>query len=673
MIPAPVATVNVGGANIDPAGLKPATRRVAAVNRVPNPRAASVLGYTATYGTGGAGSLSWANDTGTPASAGLGYVRATWSTASTAAGSGQLRADGRLTAAAPAPIPVYPGEVLSASCEARPSLAQRLGLVVAWFAADGSQIGISPTSATGTAVVAPANLWTALKVEGVTVPTGAAYCLVGPQALSGSGAVVWPVGATLDQRKTYLGPGATAPAYFDGDTAAGALSYRWNGERAASVSMGEQVTAGARSGLTPSRLSIKWGRTSLLARPTPATASLVLIDTDPGFPFASRPDLLGSPVVLGYTSADLGTVTNFRGRVTDVDVSPIRIGGRRGMRVELSASSREVDAAQYLTPKGTTFPAEDFATRLARILSYLPAGYFPGGVTMPTRADVNTSGSVATEYALMPAAALDVSGQDVLSMLRVLWDSIYPAPLVYDPRTDGFTFATRRVLSGGTAALAATSSGFLPAPKPAGSGLSVSNARLEYSGVAAAGIDQRLTRVEVQYRDAANGNAQATTVAGTSDAGLEETVGRRSLSVDTLHNNGGYAANLATAWASVADLEGRTRRIGDVTYSTKRAGGFDNYVLGLLLLAGRETSDAVFVRGSWLPAVAARPLFGVLGGTLTYTDGEWSVQFTPAPVAPADTAHALRIAEAPAGLKLADFDPSATFGDLRYVDTAVTI
>lgn len=669
MIPAPAATINIGGTSIDPTGAGPSTLQTVAVNRVPNPRTKSEFGYTATFGTGGAGALSWAPDTGQPATAGIGYVRATWTTASTAAGTGQLRADGRL--AAGAPIPVSPGEVLSASCQARPSIAQRLALVVTYFDAAGAQTG---TSATGPAVLAPANLFTTLLVENVTVPAGAAYCLLGPQAVSGTGAVVWPVGATLDQRQALLTPGATAGSYFDGDTSGGSLTYAWSGERGASWSIASRTIPGdPDSGLEPSLLRIKWGRSSLLSRPTPATATLVLIDTAAGFPFASRTDLLGQPVLLGYTGADVGTVTNFRGRVTDVDVEPVRFGGRRAMRVELSCSSREVDAAQYLTPKGTTFPAENFAARLDRVLSYLPSGYFRGGVTMPTRADVNTGGSVATEYALMPAASLDQSNQDVLTMLRVLWDSIYPAPLVYDPQTDGFTFAARRVRSGGTAALAGTPAGYLPAPVAAGAGLSLPDDALEYSGVAASGLDQRLTRVEVQYRDAANANAQATTVAGTSDAALEETVGRRSLSVDTLHNNAGYAANLATAWASIADLEGRTRRLGDVTYSTKRSGGFENYLVALLLLAGRETSDALFVRGSWLPAVAARPLVGVLGGVLTYTQGEWSVQFTPAPVAPADTAHALRIAEAPAGMKLADLSPVTTFGDVGYVDTAVTI
>lgn len=675
----PAATLTIAGEAIARGRAATTRQQTADINRVPNPRPTSVAGYTANYGTGGAGALSYLAAGGP---AGDHAVRATWTTASTATGTGQLRADGR--AAAGAPIPVIPGVVLSGTCWARASIAQRLALVVTWFDAAGAQTGISPTGNAGPAVVVAANTWTQLSLTGVVVPTGAAYCLIGPQAVAGSGVVVWPVGATLDQAQTILAPAAAPPAYFDGDTpAAGEWSYSWAAGPSASWSLKSHQVTGAVE-MPPlvavDRLKIKWGRTGLLSRPIPSTASVVLLDTSVGFAFASRTDLLGQPVQLGY-DGDGVTGTNFRGRITDVDVRPttIRAGSaiRRAMRVELAASSREVDAAQYLVPKGVTFPAESFADRLDRIMSYAPSGYFRGGVRMPTRADVNTGGTVPTEYSAMTAAPLDQGGLDVLGMLRTLWDSIYPVPLVYDPTTDGFTFAVRRAFWGGTAELnrfdvdGSTIIPYIPVPAPGVVELSMTADEFDYDGVAATGIDQRLTRVEVTFRDAANAYAQTTTTIGTSDAAQEESIGRRSLPVDSVHANAGYAANLAGAWADVANLEGRTRRIGDLTFDTRRNGGFGNTRQASLFLACHETSDAVFARGSWVSAVGTRPLFGVLGGTLAYADGDWEAQFTPAPVASADGAIALRIIDAPTGVgavKLADLDPTTTFGDLAYVD-----
>lgn len=208
-------------------------------NLVPNPAPASATGYTANYGTGGAGALSY---TGSGGPAGGGYVRATWSTASTAAGTGQVRFDGR--AAQPLPMPVTPGQVISASCWARSSIAQRLAAQVTYFDAAGAQTGITPTGHAGPQQVLTANTWTRLAVENVTVPTGAAYALVGPQAAAGTGAVVWPIGATLDQALTTLEVAATAGDYFDGATTSTAtVIYAWTGTANASPSTQSVVVA----------------------------------------------------------------------------------------------------------------------------------------------------------------------------------------------------------------------------------------------------------------------------------------------------------------------------------------------------------------------------------------------------------------------------------------------
>lgn len=210
-------------------------------NRVPNPRAASATSWTINAGTGGTAALS-AQSSGGPS--GESFARATYSVANTTAAgtspSASVRADGR--AAQPLPIPVTPGEVLSGAVEARTSVAQRVSAAVWFFDAAGATTGIAPSFVAGPAAVLTANTWTRLLVEGVTVPAGSAYAMVGASTASGTGAVPFPVGATFDATRGQLEATPTAAAYFDGATAdAPPLEYAWSG--AANASPSTQQTA----------------------------------------------------------------------------------------------------------------------------------------------------------------------------------------------------------------------------------------------------------------------------------------------------------------------------------------------------------------------------------------------------------------------------------------------
>lgn len=200
-------------------------------NRIPNPRGATAAtGWTVNPGTGGTAAVTQVA-TGGPD--GGSFVRATWSVASTAVNSGQLRYDGR--AAQPLPMPVTPGTTYSCRMDVRASLAQRLALVIVYFDAAGIQVG---ASAAGPAAVLVANTWTELRLDNTTAPAGAAYAIIGPQAVSGTGAVVWPVGATLEASRAILETGATAGAYFSGaSTATAQLTYAWAGTANASQSI----------------------------------------------------------------------------------------------------------------------------------------------------------------------------------------------------------------------------------------------------------------------------------------------------------------------------------------------------------------------------------------------------------------------------------------------------
>lgn len=201
-------------------------------NRVPNPSPASTTGYTVNAGTGGTAALTYVS-TGGPT--GGGFTRATWSVASTATGTGSIRADGR--AAAALPIPVTPGEVLAATTRVRSSIAQRLQGAIWFFDAAGVQTGYFG----GTTSVVAINTWTTLTVPGVTVPAGSAYAMVGAAAVAGTGAVVQPVGSTLDIALGQLqatAVGGVPGTFFSGATAAvGPMTYTWAGTANASASI----------------------------------------------------------------------------------------------------------------------------------------------------------------------------------------------------------------------------------------------------------------------------------------------------------------------------------------------------------------------------------------------------------------------------------------------------
>jgi hypothetical protein len=431
-------------------------------------------------------------------------------------------------------------------------------------------------------------------------------------------------------------------------------------------------------------MTIGWGRSSVLSAPTPATATLVVLDTSADASFARRTDLLGQPVLLSWATPADATAGgyNFRGRITDVDVSWLP---GVGMRVALACSSKLADCGNYTVPKGTTFPVESLSARGARILSYLPAGFFAGGLTLPTLAAAHYAGQYTdvTDLPARQANAQDVSGADVLSLLRQLFASAYPAPMVYDPKVDALSWAPERNVPyqqySGTSpsvrlmADPAAGGKFSPVPESIGNaaqgGVGVPATALAYDGEASQPIDSRITRVEVTYR--ASATTTGTVAAATVNEGpLEASIGRRTLTVDAILSASGIATDLAAAYASWCQNEGRFPRIGPLVYRTS-GGAFDSVALASLLLAGTEKPAQLFVRGSWLTRLQIRPLFGVIGGSISYADGEWSIGVTPAPVTvetPTDPLKIVYSAKASLGVKLADLDPALTFGDLRFVD-----
>jgi hypothetical protein len=408
---------------------------------------------------------------------------------------------------------------------------------------------------------------------------------------------------------------------------------------------GALAVTGAAALVAVDELRVTWGRASVLEQPQAATASLTVLD---------------------------------RGRITDVAATP-RPGG--GFRVALSASSVEVDLANYVQPQGTTWPAETLGARKTRIAALIPAGMIAGGLNLPSPADLGMQYATAPGAGMdaLTAAAVDVSGRSVLELIRELYASWSPLAPVYDPAGDRFTFPPRRIYAwsniGWTASALAVADPdhggrYVPASL---TGLHLDGGRTAYSGSLAQRIDSRITRVEVGYLDSSAAYARRTRSWGTSNIGAESAIGRRVLSVDTVRSTVADADQLASFYADVASVEARTPRLAAVGWHSDRE-PLHSAAHASLLLAGSEQSPAVFLGATWLPALAQRPLVAILGGTVAYGDGAWRCDLTPGPTAvnPAPFAWApITPAACNPAVRAADCDPSLTFGDAAFLDVGI--
>lgn len=449
------------------------------------------------------------------------------------------------------------------------------------------------------------------------------------------------------------------------------------------LSVAGQAIAGTLAGspdlVAVEELRLTWGRGSAVEQPTPAGASLVVIDRSPGAVFARRTDLIGQRVLLGWAGSDGSRGTNFRGRVTGVTARPIDLAAGRVWRVALTAASAETELANWRVPAGQVFPAETFAARVGRIRGLFDPGTFTGGVLLPDRFDLGLAAPFipADDPVTYPAAQQAAGGASALDLLRRLYASASPLPMVYNPATDALTFARRRRFVYTSAGLT-VSAMLTPHPGRGGryvaagvGGLHLDAGLTAYDGDLTQPLDARITRVEVSYLDATAGYAQRTAVASTVDTPDEGAIGRRSLTVDTVQADYTHAQLLAYWWADVANTEARLPRLESLGYSTARE-PFTDAAHAEALLTGYEAGHVLFLGGSWVTSLGQRPMVGLLGATTTYAGGQWTVDLTPGPVFldpyPFRWAPLTIAAAGLPGVRLADVDRSVTFGDVGFLD-----
>jgi hypothetical protein len=449
------------------------------------------------------------------------------------------------------------------------------------------------------------------------------------------------------------------------------------------VTVGGQTvsnSAGGTSGLVGvEELRITWGRAEVLDQPTPARLALTLLDRQRGRPFARRPDLVGEEITVEWRETGTGTSGMcFRGRITDATAAPpTGAHADRPFRVQLQATSREADLAQYTAPQNSVWAAgESFAARATRILALVPADQRPS-VGLPRAVDLGlTDPGPTADLDTYPAGLLDASGKHALELMRQLFASMSPQPMVYQPTANRLTFAPRR--RRGYASGHVSSARLTISDEHGGrwvvaglGGRHLDAQKLAYTGGLEQTIDTQLTQVEVSYPDAAASNAPRSQLTATAAAANEATKGRRTALVRSMHSEAARAKQLADLYAT-ADADSRHPRLGSVGWSSARE-PLDDATMAAALLSCAEDSHEVFLNRSWLPQLGRRPLVGFIGGTVGYADGEWSADLNTAPVivdpapqtwAPV-TIGALAIS---AATRLRDLDPQVTLGDLGFVD-----
>lgn len=195
-------------------------------NLFTNPRpGASSGGWGAGTGLGGTSASSTIAGAGGPA--GDSARRVTWSVAPTNFGGLIFAANST------APVAVTAGTVCSAAGWTRPSKNQQFTARVTFFA--DSTYTTTVSAVDSSPIFAPANVWTEIKIENLTVPATANNARFAvAQHASGT---LWAAGDTHDVQAATIVAASSLPKPFHGGmTSDATYSYAWTGTADASTS-----------------------------------------------------------------------------------------------------------------------------------------------------------------------------------------------------------------------------------------------------------------------------------------------------------------------------------------------------------------------------------------------------------------------------------------------------
>ena len=399
-------------------------------------------------------------------------------------------------------------------------------------------------------------------------------------------------------------------------------------------------------------VTVKWGRGAPLEQPKPATANVAVLD--PSGEWAAGADLIGQPVAVQWTAAG-ETHTYFTGRVASVTVTPTKVRNPdgntvHGARVALSCTSLLTDLGN-VRPASGAWPAETLAARRARVAA----------LAAPAVSGIGTRAT----WDLAPLAAVaKTDGATVLQAVTELLANAGADRWTYDPDTRRIEWLGRRTFDPADAAHLARDSArpgvYVAGPSvqrsasdPVQPAVGIPASVIAGDGTVTKDQAARLTRATVTYPDPANptGSLTVTALTGADEALL----GSRSADSKVQIADTTRALSVAQDIAALVAGEASGWVLPGMRWDTSLTNGFDTLEQARLLLAGTERTGVFWLAGSLLPALGVLPLFGVLGGTILYRHGAWTVDFTPAPTS-------LTGPPAP-GVTWEDLDPSLTWDD----------
>lgn len=401
--------------------------------------------------------------------------------------------------------------------------------------------------------------------------------------------------------------------------------------------------------------SVKWGRQKVLEQPKPATATVRIFD--PSGVWAADRELVGQPVELRWTWGATARVC-FTGRVAAVELERARVRAPdgntvRGTLVTFSCTSLLTDLGNRKIAE--QWPTETLSARRAHVAA-AAAG--------PVSAVVTPAGWADAEVFASPP------GKDTaLAVLGRLFDTCGGARFAYDPHTRAVATVARRIFTdpAGLAGLTRDDSRvgvFIAAP-----GGWIDAAAVTGKDTASKDMDSRLTRAQVTWSNAGTAETVTRTIPGAD----ETVIGERAVSVDTGLTSPVWAGTAADNLADLAAGEASGWTLEPMRWDTARTGGgFETLEQALALLSGTELPGVHFLARTALPDLGIRPVFGVMGGTITYRERAWSVEWQPAPIKAAPLAHAVEWDDLDPALVWDEDTPnglheSVTYEDLGFV------
>jgi len=386
-------------------------------------------------------------------------------------------------------------------------------------------------------------------------------------------------------------------------------------------------------------VAITWGRSSLYDQPDPATGQLVLFD--PTGQWALAADRRGQAITLAYSGVSAGSAIRkvyFRGRVgSPITFEPktVQAAGKkiRGALVRIPLVSVVVDYANRRVV--ADWPEETVAARRDRLNSL-----WAGAATITSR-----------EYWDPPHVA-PVAQKDQVSLYQHvldLFDSTGADRLTFYPDTKSLTNIYRRdypdarghgVLWWDPVGSASTRAGkgvYIRAMGNTAVYSYLDAGWLEDSDRGALSQPDKITRVVVDH-PSPTGNAVGVFTQQT----ITQLVPGTSEGVDAMrelrHNSqiswDNYATTGASDLALLVSREGSAWKLGNLRWSTRRTGGFEDAAQADLMLRGGEVQDLFFLQRSQLPVLFDMvPVYGVMGMTIGYSQGGWDLDFQLSPIA----------------------------------------